>query len=308
MASRVEIPAAAAPGLITATLDLTPADAAAAIAKLSRAAPAYAEYADHSSPAPAAEPSMGAWDLVWTTDPEDHARDAVTAAAWAPALPGLPGGDGHAGWLITGSCGLVQLWECSPSAGRGEPALAVMHSQSTDLAPAAFALERETRTLLAVAAETRGGGGEVLAAHSLEPETLLAVRGRAALTSAPGSPARRSAAGPAARAVASLHRLGGPLAAHLAARPLGGFAHRRDGGRRRRLWRALGGRPARAGRAAGSARRRRARGGDRRRARLELGDWRGARRGRRRRRARVQAASPLSAAPGAGSPRFLLSS
>jgi hypothetical protein len=144
MASRVEIPAAAAPGPITATLDLTPADAklaraadairalhagawpAAALAAPALAppppapaappppapaaaysAPAYAEYTNDATPASAAEPSMGAWDLVWAIDPEDRARDAVTAAAWAPALPGLPGGDGHAGWLVTGSCGLV---------------------------------------------------------------------------------------------------------------------------------------------------------------------------------------------------------
>jgi hypothetical protein len=43
--------------------------------------------------------------------------------AYAPSFEGLPGGDGHAGWLVTASAGLLNLWECSASGGRGEASL-----------------------------------------------------------------------------------------------------------------------------------------------------------------------------------------
>ncbi len=59
----------------------------------------------------------------WRTDAGDHGGDAVTAMAYAPSFEGLPGGDGHAGWLVTASAGLLNLWECSASGGRGEASL-----------------------------------------------------------------------------------------------------------------------------------------------------------------------------------------
>ncbi len=43
------------------------------------------------------------WQVTWTTDAVDHDGQAVTAMAFALALKGLPGGDGHGGWLITAS-------------------------------------------------------------------------------------------------------------------------------------------------------------------------------------------------------------
>lgn len=55
---------------------------------------------------------------------------AAPAPWWLPTcpapalLPRVP-----AGWLISSSRGLLNLWEASPSAGRGEPALMCMHSQ-----------------------------------------------------------------------------------------------------------------------------------------------------------------------------------
>lgn len=59
----------------------------------------------------------------WRTDAADHSGDAVTAMAYARSYEGLPGGDGHAGWLVSASRGLLNLWECSASGGRGEASL-----------------------------------------------------------------------------------------------------------------------------------------------------------------------------------------
>ena len=43
------------------------------------------------------------WQVLWTTEPSDHENAAITALAYAPALSGLPGGDGHGGWLVSAS-------------------------------------------------------------------------------------------------------------------------------------------------------------------------------------------------------------
>jgi hypothetical protein len=61
--------------------------------------------------------------MCWSTDVADHSGDAVSAMVYVPALPGLPGGDGHAGWLISASHQLLNLWEGSASGGQGEPSL-----------------------------------------------------------------------------------------------------------------------------------------------------------------------------------------
>jgi hypothetical protein len=37
----------------------------------------------------------------------------VAAVAYAKSMPGLPGGDGHSGWLVTSSKGVLNLWETS---------------------------------------------------------------------------------------------------------------------------------------------------------------------------------------------------
>ena len=65
------------------------------------------------------------WKVAWRTEEGDHGGHPVSALAYAPRLPGLPGGDGHAGWLIAASRQLLNLWECSASGGRGEPSLQV---------------------------------------------------------------------------------------------------------------------------------------------------------------------------------------
>ena len=66
------------------------------------------------------------WHAVWGTDAEDHLKEPVLALAFAESLEGLPGGDaGHAGWLISSSRGILNLWECTPGSASGDPALMV---------------------------------------------------------------------------------------------------------------------------------------------------------------------------------------
>jgi hypothetical protein len=68
-------------------------------------APAPAQ--SYSTPAAAAAPAAADAALRWrhcfSSEPEDHDKKAVTALAYAQTLPGLPGGDGHAGWLVSGA-------------------------------------------------------------------------------------------------------------------------------------------------------------------------------------------------------------
>ena len=68
-------------------------------------------------------PQGSKWQVGWRTDSSDHGGHAVTALAYAPVLAGLPGGDGHTGWLISASRQLLNLWETSASGGKGEPSL-----------------------------------------------------------------------------------------------------------------------------------------------------------------------------------------
>jgi hypothetical protein len=75
-------------------------------------------------------PPSASWQRVWRADPSEHSNAAVSALFWRSGYDSLPGGDGHAGWLVSATKGLLNLWECSPSAGVGEPAVTVMHAQA----------------------------------------------------------------------------------------------------------------------------------------------------------------------------------
>lgn len=60
----------------------------------------------------AAPSAAGGWEVTWTTDAMDHDGAPITDVAFAPALKGLPGGDGHGGWLISVSdsmCGRPRM-------------------------------------------------------------------------------------------------------------------------------------------------------------------------------------------------------
>lgn len=125
---------------------------------------------------------------------------------YVPQIAGLPGGEGHAGWLISSSRGLLNLWEASPSGGRGEPALMCMHSQGTDYTIVCMDADRSSRML--VGASQDRAGGEWLTCHSLEVESLLAPKGRCPM---PHNAASR-VPGQNCLAAASLSSFGGPLA------------------------------------------------------------------------------------------------
>jgi len=113
----------------------------------------------------------------WRTDAGDHGGDAVTAMAYAPSFEGLPGGDGHAGWLVTASAGLLNLWECSASGGRGEASLTARARLSSacirvglDPNPCLDALcQTACRPLLrsALAVAERGPGGRAAMSRKL---------------------------------------------------------------------------------------------------------------------------------------------
>lgn len=179
----------------------------------------YSHVVAAPAPAPAALPAAASgWYECWSTDPADHDHMPVTGIVYSQSLPGLPGGEGHAGWAISGSKGLLQLWECSRSGGRGEPALMMMHSQATEHSMESLVVDLDTKMLLAACADFRGG--EWAAFHSLDPDTLLAQRGRVPMPHRPESrlPGRNC------NCVVSLNNFGGPLTAHCAASYGGGVA------------------------------------------------------------------------------------
>ena len=63
--------------------------------------------------------------MLWSTEAEDHEKEPVVALAHAESVEGLPGGPGHAGWLVSSSRGCLNLWECYPGSGSGDAALMV---------------------------------------------------------------------------------------------------------------------------------------------------------------------------------------
>jgi hypothetical protein len=66
------------------------------------------------------------WKRCWVTAAEEHNRHPVTAMLYSSSYQGLAGGDGHAGWLVSASNRLLNLWECNAGGGvAGEPSLQV---------------------------------------------------------------------------------------------------------------------------------------------------------------------------------------
>lgn len=123
----------------------------------------------------AASAAASRWQHCFSTEPEDHDKKPVTALAYAQSLPGLPGGDGHAGWLVSGSQGTLNLWETNRGTDATEMALLCMHSQAVDVACSKLVLEPATKFLFGAAAHS--SKGECISVHSLDAELgLLALR------------------------------------------------------------------------------------------------------------------------------------
>lgn len=159
-----------------------------------------------------------AWSLCWATDAADHDCNPLTAIMHLPMVPGLPKGDAHAGWMLTASENLIQLWECSSGKGPGIPALMMVHSRGVDGSTVgSMTAELATRMIITTAVDTNGA--EWVGTHSLDPETVLAQRGKLPM---PHRTAARQA-GRNCHAAVSLHSYGGPLAEHCAASYGGGI-------------------------------------------------------------------------------------
>jgi len=168
-------------------------------------------YQPAAAPAPALQ-----WRPCWRTSAEEHNHRSVQSAWYAAELQGLPGGDGHAGWLVSGSEGLLNLWECSASGGRdGEPSLQLMHSQVVDHQPTSMDADHKTQLLLSAS----GGAQCRVSLHALNPEAgFLAPRRVVALNN------HMHAGASASPRVASLSSGGSHLSSHFAA-SLGAYLH-----------------------------------------------------------------------------------
>ncbi|KAK9823156.1 hypothetical protein WJX72_000685 [[Myrmecia] bisecta] len=130
---------------------------------------------------------------------------------YTPAIPGLAGGDGHAGWVVTASQQLLNLYECNP--GGGADALMMMHSQATEFRMVDLQVEGSQRLLLG-ASKDMATRRECVSLHSLDINgNFMGLAGRLGL---PPANTPQAAAPPSASQlatqVASLHHLGKPLA------------------------------------------------------------------------------------------------
>ncbi|KAF5828477.1 WD40-repeat-containing domain protein [Dunaliella salina] len=180
-----------------------------------------------AAPPPPPSVRQPPWEAVWTTDPADHNNDPVHALAYCPTISGLPGGDGHAGWLISSSRHTLNLWEATPGGGAksGEPSIMMMHSQLTDFLSTHLAVEESLSTMFAVSLDTKAAS-ECVSVHSLSADTgILPYKYRivpptdggvagANWAGAPGKPAPKQRG---LHRVASLHPLGRYLRNHIVA-------------------------------------------------------------------------------------------
>lgn len=119
-------------------------------------------------PAPRARPAVTThWQRMWTTDSLDHTGDDVRACLHVAKMPGLVDESGGAGWLITASNNMLNLWRCTCIGSPGEPALQLVHSLETEFQVADLQIDPANNLLMAAARDTKALT-ECVALHHLK--------------------------------------------------------------------------------------------------------------------------------------------
>jgi hypothetical protein len=82
----------------------------AAPAAPQQAPPQQRQHIGATDTAPA--PASSNWKHAFSTESEEHGGQLVAALAYCKQMPPpLPSGDGHSGWLVSSSKGVLNLWE-----------------------------------------------------------------------------------------------------------------------------------------------------------------------------------------------------
>lgn len=100
------------------------------------------------------QPTMH-WQRMWTTDALDHVGDQVRACLHVTKMPDLVDENGGAGWLITTSAGLLNLWACTCIGSPGEPALQLVHALETEFLTSDMQIDPAHNLLMAVGRDTK---------------------------------------------------------------------------------------------------------------------------------------------------------
>ncbi|KAL3139772.1 hypothetical protein ABBQ38_004075 [Trebouxia sp. C0009 RCD-2024] len=111
------------------------------------------------------QPTMH-WQRMWTTDALDHVGDEVRACLHVTKMPDLVDENGGAGWLITTSAGLLNLWTCTCIGSPGEPALHLVHALETEFLTSDMQIDPAHKMLMAVGRDTKAFT-ECVALHHL---------------------------------------------------------------------------------------------------------------------------------------------
>ncbi|KAL2649324.1 hypothetical protein R1flu_017452 [Riccia fluitans] len=157
------------------------------------------------------------WRGRWTTAAAEHNRECVTGMVYVPLLEGLEGGEAFTGWLVSSSRRMLNLWECTSYTRPAEPALQVMHSQSTEFVMESMDVDTAAKLFLSFCAHPRDQG-YCISLHSLAAESFFSYKGMIRVPSA-GVPPRKQGFTTGSRIchVTSLQPLGGPLRSSIAA-------------------------------------------------------------------------------------------
>ena len=137
----------------------------------------------------------------------------MSALAWRQCVEGLSGGgDAHAGWLFSAARRVLNLWECEPGGGvGGEAALSLMHSQATSIRATSMDVDADSGTLLAAAADARGGAdAAAVCLHTLRPTDFMFMLGALKMPKPLGGGKAHTQGAPLI--AVSLSPCGGPLA------------------------------------------------------------------------------------------------